>query len=190
MSWMFSNTSLSTTNYENTLKGWSALTLQNNVNFNGGYSKYCDNTGRQAILTNFSWTIYDGGEDPACTTPNAFVTTWRTDSSGTSNSTSITIPTFTGETYNYDVDWDNDGTFDEIGLTGNVTHDFGTAGYYTIRIRGQFPRIYFNNLGDKRKFWSIDQWGNQAWTSMENAFFGCIYMNLNANDTPKHASHR
>lgn len=53
----------------------------------------------------------------------SFITTWKTDNTGTSNSTSITIPT-TGSGYNYDVDWNNDGTFDQFGLTGSVTHDF------------------------------------------------------------------
>ncbi len=63
-----------------------------------------------------------------------FVTTWKTDNAGISNSTSITIPT-TGTGYNYDVDWNNDGTFDEFGITGSATHDFGVAGTYTIRIQ-------------------------------------------------------
>lgn len=52
-----------------------------------------------------------------------FITTWKTNNAGSSNSTSITIPT-TGGGYNYDVDWDNDGIFDQMGITGNVTHDF------------------------------------------------------------------
>lgn len=56
-------------------------------------------------------------------TSDYFITTWKTDNAGTSNSTSITIPT-TGGGYNYDVDWDNDGTFDQLGITGDVTHDF------------------------------------------------------------------
>lgn len=85
------------------------------------------------------------------------MTTWKTDNAGTSNSTSITIPT-TGSGYNYSVDWNNDGTFDETGLTANVTHDFGTAGTYTIRITGSFPRIYFNNGGDRLKILSVNQW--------------------------------
>ena len=114
--------------------------------------------------------------------PNDFVTTWKTDNPGTSNSTYITIPTFFGETYNYDVDWNNDGTFDEFGITGGVSHDFGTAGTYTIRIQGQFPRIYFNNFGDKDKILSVDQWGTQVWTSMAKAFFGCS--NLNGGNMP------
>ena len=87
----------------------------------------------------------------------AFITTWKTDNPGTSNNTSITIPTVGGG-YNYDVDWNNDGVFDQFGITGSVTHDFGTAGTYTIAIQGVFPRIYFANGGDKEKIISINQW--------------------------------
>ncbi len=119
------------------------------------------------------------------TTPslNDFVTTWKTDNTGSSNSTSITIPT-TGSGYNYDVDWDNDGTFDEFGLTGDVTHDFGVAGTYTIRIQGDFPRIYFNNTGDRQKILSVDQWGNQVWTSLDKAFYGARNIQILATDAP------
>jgi len=120
-----------------------------------------------------------------------FITTWKTDNPGTSNSTSITIPTFPGETYSYDVDWDNDGTynFTDVGITGSVTHDFGAPGTYTIAIReslsgGAFPRIYFNDSGDKAKIISIDQWGEIAWSSMESSFFGANNLIGNANDVP------
>ncbi len=58
-----------------------------------------------------------------------FVTTWDTGAS-----TAITIPA-NGGGYLYDVDWNNDGTFDDIGVTGNITHNFGSTGNYTIRIR-------------------------------------------------------
>ncbi len=112
-----------------------------------------------------------------------FISTWKTDNPGTSSSTSITIPT-TGAGYNYEVDWNNDGTYDESGLTGNVTHDFGVAGTYTIRIRGTFPRIYFNNAGDRRKLLGISQWGSIAWTSMNSAFRGCANLNISATDLP------
>ena len=112
-----------------------------------------------------------------------FVTTWKTDNPGTSNSTSITIPT-TGTGYNYQVDWDNDGVFDQSGITGNVTHDFGSAGTKTIRIKGSFPRIYFNNTGDKSKILSVEQWGTNAWTSMNRSFYGASNLVINAADTP------
>ncbi len=112
-----------------------------------------------------------------------FITTWKTDNPGTSNSTSITIPT-TGSGYNYDVDWNNDGVYDQLGITGNVTHNFGVAGTYTIRIKGSFPRIYFNNAGDRQKIISIDQWGDIVWSSMEYSFFGCSNLQYNATDAP------
>ncbi len=78
-----------------------------------------------AAPTNFTNTgTYNnsGTENDLCGF-SPFITTWKTDNAGTSGSTSITIPT-TGAGYNYDVDWNNDGTFDEFGLTGSVTHDF------------------------------------------------------------------
>lgn len=112
-----------------------------------------------------------------------FITTWKTDNPGTSNSTSITIPT-TGGGYNYDVDWDNDGIYDQMGITGNVTHDFGVAGTYTIRVRGAFPRIYFNNGGDRLKLLTVAQWGTGQWSSMQNAFYGCANLNITATDLP------
>ena len=81
-----------------------------------------------------------------------FVTTWKTDNPGASNDTSITVPMVGGP---YDVDWDNDGTFDEFWLTGPVTHDFGVAGTYTIRIKGSYSYISFSNGGDKDKIVSL-----------------------------------
>lgn len=116
-----------------------------------------------------------------------FITTWQTNiAGGVSNGTSITIPTFAGGTYNYDVDWNNDGNYDfvDIGYTGSVTHDFGSPGVYTIRIRGVFPRMPFNNGGDKNKLRSIDQWGNIVWSSMERGFYGCSNLVINATDAP------
>jgi surface protein len=116
-----------------------------------------------------------------------FITTWKTDNAGTSNSTSIKIPT-TGTGYLYDVDWNNDGTFDQTGVTGNITHDYLTAGTYTVAIRGSFPRIYFNYAGDRAKLLSIEQWGDNVWASMGSAFEGCSNMVLNATDAPNTAA--
>ena len=178
---MFYGVTLSTANYDALLIGWEVQSHNSNVSFDGGNSTYCNGeTARNTLITE-GWNITDGSLDPSCTTlsPDDFVTTWRTDnlSTGSSNSTSITIPT-TGAGYLYDVDWDNDGTFDETGITGNVTHNFGTVGTYTIRIQGDFPRIYFNNELDKEKILSVDQWGNQQWTSMQSSFSGCANLEI------------
>ena len=116
-----------------------------------------------------------------------FVTTWKTDNFGNSNDSSIKISTI-GTGYNYNVDWNNDGVFDEFGITGNVTHDYGVGneGVKTIRIQGDFPRIFFNNSSnsDRHKILSVDQWGNQQWTSMNNAFNGCSNLNGGTTQIP------
>jgi surface protein len=98
--------------------------------------------------------------------------------------TTFTIPTFVGETYNYDVDWDNDEVFEDTANTGDATHDFTTTGTYVVRITGTFPRIYFNNTGDVEKITDIVQWGTNTWSSMAGAFHGAINLNISATDTP------
>lgn len=89
---------------------------------------------------------------------NPFVTTWKTDNPGTSCTTCIEIPTNPNYSYNYDVDWDNDGVYDDLGVTGNITHDYGTVGIVDVAIRGNFPAIYTNNEKDKSKIIDIKQW--------------------------------
>ncbi|MBW8243513.1 BspA family leucine-rich repeat surface protein [Muricauda oceani] len=124
-----------------------------------------------------------------------FITTWKTDNPGVSADNQITIPTFTGETYNYTVDW-GDGTSDS-NVSGDITHTYGVPGTYQVSISGTFPRIYFeaqmvsgssgflvNGLDDNNKLLSIDQWGSIQWSSMQNAFFGCENMVINATDIP------
>ncbi|MFD2100313.1 BspA family leucine-rich repeat surface protein [Flagellimonas iocasae] len=111
-----------------------------------------------------------------------FITTWKTDNSGTSNDNQITIPTFPGETYDYTVDW-GDGTSDS-NVIGDITHTYPSSGTYQISITGTFPRIFFNESGDKDKLLNIKQWGNIQWTSMESAFAGCFNLAVAATDTP------
>ena len=113
-----------------------------------------------------------------------FITTWKTDNTWTSNNTSITIPTHSSYTYNYDVDWDNDGVYDELWITGDITHDFGTAWNYEVSIRWDFPSIYFNNYWDGQKILSVDQWGDIEWGTMYRAFFGASNLVVNAVDVP------
>ncbi|MGB3799404.1 MAG: BspA family leucine-rich repeat surface protein [Lewinella sp.] len=112
-----------------------------------------------------------------------FVTVWKTDNPGTSNSTSITIPT-SGSGYSYDVDWNNDGIYDDLDVTESITHDYSYAGIKTVRIRGTFPQIKFGGGGDAKKLIKILFWGDIKWRSMESAFAGCSNMFLLAVDRP------
>ena len=107
-----------------------------------------------------------------------FITTWIT----TGNNESITIPTHNESTYNYTVDWGDGNTTNSHDE--DAMHEYATPGTYTVSITGDFPRIYFNNSGDTDKIISIDQWGNNRWDSMENAFRGCSNLRYNADDDP------
>ncbi len=108
-----------------------------------------------------------------------FITTWTT----TTPNESIIIPTNSSSTYLYDVDWEYNGNW-ETGFTGDAYHTYAEPGTYTVAIRGQFPRIFFNNSSNKDKIQSIEQWGDIAWESMQNAFTGCSNVVYNATDAP------
>jgi len=120
---------------------------------------------------------------------NDFVITVKTDNAGTSTSTQFTIPT-TGSGYNYNVDCNNDGIKEANAQTGNYTCTYATAGTYTIRIKDNsglgtgFPRIFFNNGGDRQKLLTVQQWGKGKWTSMRYAFAGCTNLTIPATDNP------
>ncbi len=176
---MLSSTAMSVDNYDNTLIGWEGQNPPSDITLGATNLNYCTAvTARNSLVAAYSWTIEGDSQDCPF-----FTTTWQTNNPGTSNNTSITIPT-TGPGYDYDVDWNNDGVFDEFGITGNVTHDFGFPGVYTIKIKGDFPRINFENLGDKLKIVDISRWGNIEWESMATAFRGCANLGYSATDAP------
>ncbi|MEW7289147.1 BspA family leucine-rich repeat surface protein [Aquimarina sp. 2304DJ70-9] len=182
MSSMFQQSGLSQENYDAILIGWATQdigeTIPSNISISFEGSQYCFGADARNTLTNdagLNWNIDDDGA--ACSTTDFFITTWQT----AMDNESITIPT-TGSGYNYAVDWGDDTI--ERGFTGDATHEYATAGTYTIKIIGDFPRIYFNNLGDKDKIISVNQWGVIEWASMESAFYGCTNLTVDASDTP------
>ena len=172
MDYMLYNSNLSTSNYDSTLIGWATQNVNNGIDFGIINLKYCmGKTARDFLINDKGWVFF--GDQLECPDSQPFTTTWKTDNSGESNASSITIPTYPTESYYYNVDWNNDGQFDSFGITGEITHDFLTPGTYTIQISGNFPRIYFNNAGDKDKLLSINNWGTFPWSSFNRAFYGC-----------------
>jgi len=70
MTTMFDGVTLSTTNYDNTLIGWSTLStgetkIPINITFSGGNSKYSSNgeAARNTLINTYGWTITDGGKE-------------------------------------------------------------------------------------------------------------------------------
>lgn len=108
----------------------------------------------------------------------SFITTWRTSVANES----ITIPTFPGLTYDYSVNW-GDGN-ESNNQTGNATHVYTTAGTYEVSISGDFPAIHFNFDTERNKIFTIEQWGNIEWETMQDAFEGCSNLTYNAFDVP------
>ncbi len=178
---MLDHSGLSTSNYDETLIGWSTFDANENgprlnVTLGATGLTYCHGEMARGTLANtYGWDI--SGDIHAPNNCSPFITTWVT----TTDTESITIPTSPTLTYAYTVDW-GDG---KVGTyTGDATHTYVTPGTQTIEIRGNFPSIYFNNQGDKNKIATIEQWGDVSWESMANAFDGCINLISNSTDTP------
>jgi surface protein len=169
-----------------------------------------DNTLNVGTVALNSATITDAVGNALTLTPNpatvsnitindslSFIITVNTANTGTSTPTQFTIPT-TGTGYNYSIARADNGLFSVSGGCGtasnvttvsgcgnsSTTITFPSSGTYQIKIRGTFPRIYFNNVGDKAKLTQINQWGAIAWTNMVNAFQGCNNLEVTASDAP------
>jgi surface protein len=116
-----------------------------------------------------------GGGGPA---PNpAYQILVKTDNAGTSNDDQFTLPA----TGSYTVDW-GDGVVED--LSGAQTHTYPASGDYVIKVTGGLQRINFNNGGDRLKLLQIQNWGIIAWTSMQQAYFGCSNMVGTFTDAP------
>lgn len=104
---------------------------------------------------------------------DAFVLEVKTDNTGTSDDDQFTLPTFTSGTYDYNVDW-GDGTDDDFTGATSRTHTYPVAGTYEVKITGVFPRIFFNNGGDRLKLLEVLNWGSVGFSNTQaGAFFGC-----------------
>ncbi|WP_456459991.1 BspA family leucine-rich repeat surface protein [Reichenbachiella sp.] len=61
---LFGASSFDRLNYDDLLEGWSQLSLKSNLTFDAPLANYCEaTTARSTIITDFNWTINDGGED-------------------------------------------------------------------------------------------------------------------------------
>ena len=186
---MLDRSGLSTANYDATLQGWASSGLiRNNVTLGAEQMTYCNSTtSRDQLIQNYGWQILDDANYCPITVP--FVTTWKTDNTGTSATNQILIPVLASAgVYDYSVQWvdvNNPAiTGSEGPFTGSALVDFPANGTYRVSITGSFPGIYFNNNGDAEKLLSVDQWGNNQWLTMTRAFMGCRNLDISTSDNP------
>jgi len=169
----FLNSTLPTQTYSDMLVSLDQNNQNLNVPFHGGNSKYnsVGYIGRHNLITNKTWTITDGGVD----TSVVFRLEIDTTIAGTTGVGNFELRG--AGTRQYTVDW-GDGNV-STGLTGDVTHTYAVAGIYTISVAGLFPRVFYNNLGDRLKVKKIISFGDIVWGSFVNAFFGCGITDIN-----------
>ena len=117
-----------------------------------------------------------------------FISTWQTNltSSGSSNSTSITLPltNHASSNYSFYVDW-GDGNVSYVDAYNSInrTHDYLTAGIYTITISGTITGFRFANTGDRLKLLNITQWGSLRLGNYGNNYFlGASNLKISATD--------
>ncbi|MCC5942355.1 MAG: BspA family leucine-rich repeat surface protein [Balneolaceae bacterium] len=187
MDGMLNNSGLSTANYDATLTGWAALPPMPARDFGAEGLEYCAEAARNTLTDDYGWTITDAGLSTGCSTSEPFVTTWQTNNPGHSNDNQIRIPGF-GNGYDFTVDWGDGNSDDFVWSSGeiahHVEHTYAAEGIYTVTITGDFPRIFFDDAGDKEKILSVEQWGDVEWSSMERAFWGASNLQVNAADAP------
>ncbi len=183
---MFSGSALSVKNYTNLLLNWSKLTLQQDVSFDAGATKYLASsaTDRQKIIDDFNWSITDGGA------VDGFVSYWDTEktSAGSSDSNQIALPLVEGGDYNFIVYW-GDGSQDTITSWNQeeVTRAYAWEGVYMVVIDTDIPGGIidgwrFNNEGDKLKLTDIVQWGGLKLGNSGGYFYGCSNLQVSAFD--------
>lgn len=107
----------------------------------------------------------------------------KTDNVGVSTSTEFRMPLTTSTGLDFDVDWGDGSSVENITDHTQAIHDYGTAGTYTISVMGSILGWQFNNGGDKLKMLDVKQWGALN-ISVNAGFLGCTNMTCSATDAP------
>lgn len=121
-------------------------------------------------------------------TPEVFVTEWQTNIKDATDSTVSLYFELTGTTGYYLIDWDCNGSMDEmVDESRKVIHDYIIPGKYDVCISALFP-ISFQSTSlsadERSKLLRIKQWGTIPWSSFASSFWGMGNMQLTASDAP------
>ncbi len=123
-------------------------------------------------------------------TPRPFITTWNLATAG-SGATQLSFGVATAGTVDYTWTTVPAGTSGSGTFSGTTATITGLPAGATIELSiapANFQRFIMNNGTDKSRLIDIKQWGDVAWTSMLNAFYGCNNMTMSATDVPNTAN--
>ncbi|WKZ60279.1 MAG: BspA family leucine-rich repeat surface protein [Cyclobacteriaceae bacterium] len=116
-----------------------------------------------------------------------FITQWNLATAG-SGATQLSFGTATSGVVNYTWQEISPGSASGSGSwSGSTLTITGLPAGATIRLQIEptnFQRIIINNGADRNRLTQIEQWGTTAWTSMQNAFYGCANLQVTATDVP------
>lgn len=115
--------------------------------------------------------------------PNAFVFSVKTNNSGISTSTEFRMPLTTSTGLDFDVDWGDGSSIENITDYTQAIHDYGTSGTYEIVVTGSILGWQFDNGGDKLKMLDVKQWAGLN-ISVDKGFYGCTNLTASATDAP------
>lgn len=149
-----------------------------------GNGEVAFDTTEQTLVYHKDGSWYKISDNSEVIYVEGFGFTVKTDNAGTSTNTSFTLPLVSGNTYNFTVAW-GDGNEDTITSDTPVTHDYGTAGEYTVSITGVIQGLKFNNGGDKAKLLEIADFGSLSFNvDATDAFYGCSNLVITSTTGP------
>jgi len=188
---MFNNSGMDCNNYSSTLIGWNANPSTPNGRSLGATGRQYG-TNADAARTNLTvtkgWTIT--GDTPSgstCVVNNNFVTVWNLAIAG-SGATQLSLGTATSGVVNYTWQEISPGSATGSGSwSGSTLTITGLPTSSIIRLQiapTNFQRIIINTGTDRNRLSLVENWGSTAWTSMQDAFFGCANLQVTATDAP------
>jgi surface protein len=178
---MLDNCGMDCYNYAQTLIGWNA-TGPNGRSLGAKNLNYGSQaTAARANLTGpKGWTITGDVQSNIC---DAFITRWNV-----AGTTTLSFGTATSGTVNYTWKEVSPGTKSGSGSFSGNTLTINGLPSTTIDLfiaPANFQRIIIgNNQPLSHRLLDVKQWGTTAWTSMQNAFFGCSNLNITATGIP------
>ncbi len=176
---IFAYTAMSITNYDNTLIAWATPNVQPFVEMNNLGVVYCNAVTARLYLDHIQgWEIT--GDTQFC---SPMITRWKTDNEGFTDDNQIYFPsTGVGELTWVDVQ-DPTSTGSET-FNGGIIITFPNPGTYDISVSGDYEQLDFGGTGDELKIISVEDWGMYGWAAMDNSFYQCENLEINATDAP------